>query len=481
MRRLLFTALLALFTVAAAVADSQADFNRCIRQYNSALAAASWTPAAKAALEAAGICAEAKNYDGAFKLLSGLDRAMADKGVTADSLPTPYYYTAKGRFDLYEHMSNNAQAEQWLRKMGTYAKKTGSKEIASDMLFTEAQFYYGIGKNQQGDQCIARLIKQFETSDDYSAADKAYKQLISKAVSTDDAVLVERTYEQYMRWSDSIEAINAHSELAEVKQEMAATEAASEKKDHTITARTSLMTVFILLFVCSLVMLGLGAMFYMRVLRRKRSMESHVRQAQEMIAAKNVQLQNMADSIEPALEQLPQDNPAVNDIRTYVKRVEEFSEVESSPIAPDCEHPAVNLEQFCDSLAAEFRPLLKRGATIHIDGAKGMARFNAEEVRRILEHLLDNAVKFTPEGGKVTLTYRKRSATTSQFIVADNGPGIPDDEKETLFKAFNSSRDISEGDGLGLPICALRAEKIGGSLTLDPTVTRGTAFILTLH
>ena len=65
--------------------------------------------------------------------------------------------------------------------------------------------------------------------------------------------------------------------------------------------------------------------------------------------------------------------------------------------------------------------------------------------------------------------------------LTDSGPGIPEDERETLFKAFNSSRDISEGDGLGLPICALRAEKLNGSLTLDPTHTQGAAFILTIH
>lgn len=49
-----------------------------------------------------------------------------------------------------------------------------------------------------------------------------------------------------------------------------------------------------------------------------------------------------------------------------------------------------------------------------------------------------------------------------------------------LFKAFNASRDISEGDGLGLPICALRAEKMGGSLTIDGSV-KGACFILTIH
>lgn len=191
-------------------------------------------------------------------------------------------------------------------------------------------------------------------------------------------------------------------------------------------------------------------------------------------------MQNMSSSMEPALEKLGPDNPAVKEISDYVKKVSEYSEVEAAPATPKEGFEQVNLETFCDSIANDFRPLLKRGATLHIDGARGYATFNATEVRRILEHLVDNAVKFTPEGGRIALSYRKRSATTSQFIVQDSGPGIPEDERENLFKAFNASRDISEGDGLGLPICALRAEKMGGSLTIDGSV-KGACFILTIH
>lgn len=472
---------MALITSLGLLADTQTDFNRYIKAYNSQLAARQYLPASQSAAAAAALCGDAHNYDGAFKLLSGFDRVMAERGITADSLPLPYFYSAKARFDLYERMKNNAQAETWLRKMATYARKAGSKEIVTDMLFTEAKFYYATSQTKKGDQCIARLIKQYETSNDYAAADKAYRELIAKAVSADNALLVDRTYEQYMRWSDSIEAANADSELAKTRRQVEEADTIIAKKDHTILARTSLMTVFIFLFIAAVACLAIGTFFYQRVLRKKRGMERSVREADARLAEKNSMIQNMSSSMEPALGKLPQDNPAVREIRDYVKKVEEFSEVEAAPVQATREGmEQVNLETFCDSVANEFRPMLKRGATIHVDGARGYATINATEVRKILEHLVDNAVKFTPEGGRVTLSYRKRSATTSQFIVTDSGPGIPEEEREDLFKAFNASRDISEGDGLGLPICALRAEKMGGSLTIDPHV-KGACFILTVH
>lgn len=480
MRRLVCFALTALLTAMAALADAQADYSRYIKAYNTQLAARQWLPASRSAAGVAAACGVAKNYDGAFKLLSGFESAMQERGISADSLPLPYYYTAKARFDLYNTMKNDAQAEVWLRKMGTYAKKSTSKDVASDMLFTEAKFYYAHGKNQQGDQCIARLIKQFESSTDYKAADKAYRELIEKAVSAGDAVLVDRTYEQYIKWSDSIEAANEASAIAKAKQEVAEANKTIEKKEHTIMTRTSLMTIFIALFVVALGCLGVTAIFYQRILRKKRSMQHEVKMADERLAEGNAMMHNMSSSMEPALDKLDQENPAVQDLRNYVKKVEEFSEVEAAAPAPKEGFEQVSLEPFCNAIADEFRPLLKKGATLHVDGARGYAMINPEETRKILEHLVDNAVKFTPEGGKVTLAYKKRSATTSQFIVTDSGPGIPEDEREDLFKAFNASRDISEGDGLGLPICYRRAENMGGSITIDPHV-KGACFILTIH
>lgn len=471
---------MAIVTALTALADVQADFNRYIKAYNSQVAARQYLPAAKSAAAASMLCAEAKNYDGAFKLLSGFEKIMTERGVKPDSLPLPYFYTAKARFDLYDKMNNTAQAENWLRKMASYARSAGSKELTTDMLFTEAKFYYATNREKQGNQCIARLIKQFETSNDYEAANKAYQELIDKAVTAHDAVLVDRTYEQYMKWSDSIEAVNEATELAKAKAEVEEADTIIAGKNHTIMTRTSLMTIFIVLFTIALGCLAVGTYFYQRVRAKNRRIRQEAEEADRRTAQKSAMMQNMSSSIAPALGKLDPDNPAVKEIRDYVKKVEEFSEVDAAPAQTKEGFEQVALEPFCSSIVDEFRPLLKRGATITVEGSRGYALINPAEVRKILEHLMDNAVKFTPEGGRITLACKKRSATTNQFIVTDSGPGIPEEERENLFKAFNASRDISEGDGLGLPICALRAEKMGGSLTIDPNV-KGACFILTVH
>jgi len=470
------------FATLMAMADTQADFNRYIKAYNSQIASRQYLPASRSVAGAAMACAEARNYEGAFKLLAGMDKVMAERGVSADSLPQPYFYTAKARYDLYRKTKNNAQAEAWLKKMATYAKAANSTDITNEMLFTEAQYYYSVGRNALGDRCIARLIKQYETGNDYKAADTAYQKLIDQAVSANDAGLVERTYENYMQWSDSIEAINADTELGKVKQEMAETEAEVAQKQHTINSRTSLMVVFITLFIIAVAALGLGAVFYQRVLRKNRHIKRMAMEAEERTAAKSEMLQNMSSTLEPALDSLDPSNPAVQTIKGYMRKVGELSEVDNAPTVDPSSLEEVNIERMASQLADAVRPKLRKGVTLHLDGTKGMARLDREGVEKILTHLLDNAAKYTPEGGKITLSYRKRGANSHQFVVTDNGPGIPASEREGLFKPFDSAHDLSEGgDRLGLPICALRAEKMGGTLTLDPSVTRGASFILSIH
>ena len=110
-----------------------------------------------------------------------------------------------------------------------------------------------------------------------------------------------------------------------------------------------------------------------------------------------------------------------------------------------------------------------------------MAHIAPVEVETILLDLLRNAASNTPANGKITITYKKRGAKSHQFVVTDNGPAVTSDKRETLFNPFDLSRQPSEGDILLLPVCAVRAKNINGTLALDPEVTHGASYVLTLH
>ena len=117
-----------------------------------------------------------------------------------------------------------------------------------------------------------------------------------------------------------------------------------------------------------------------------------------------------------------------------------------------------------------------RQARVAADASHFVA--DANRVQQVLYNLLSNAVAFSPEGTAITLE-NKVDADMVSFIVSDKGPGIPDEQKETLFERFTSraSSDGRRGAGLGLAIARSLVELHGGTLELDAACTEGTRFI----
>jgi CheY-like chemotaxis protein len=102
-------------------------------------------------------------------------------------------------------------------------------------------------------------------------------------------------------------------------------------------------------------------------------------------------------------------------------------------------------------------------------------------LQQILLNLLSNALKFTPEGGAVTL-HAMPTESGVRFDIIDTGPGVPANRQHLLFKDFSQiDPGTSEGTGLGLAISARLAERMGGSLRYLPREDRsGSIFRLIL-
>lgn len=119
------------------------------------------------------------------------------------------------------------------------------------------------------------------------------------------------------------------------------------------------------------------------------------------------------------------------------------------------------------------------------DGAT--ARIDPELIDRVLQNLLDNAIRSTPPGGAVVLRADTwpardgaREAAPAEYclIVADEGPGIPPDLQERLFERFVTGR--RHGVGLGLAFCKLAVEAHGGRIWAESTPARGAMFRFTV-
>jgi signal transduction histidine kinase len=105
-----------------------------------------------------------------------------------------------------------------------------------------------------------------------------------------------------------------------------------------------------------------------------------------------------------------------------------------------------------------------------------------QRIEQLLAILLDNAIRHTPEGGRVTLGVQAAKRQV-RFTVADNGSGIPDEQKRLVFERFyqgDSSRSDKEHYGLGLSIAAEIADLHKGKLTVEDAADGGCLFTLSV-
>ena len=129
-----------------------------------------------------------------------------------------------------------------------------------------------------------------------------------------------------------------------------------------------------------------------------------------------------------------------------------------------------------DSLADQKSIVLQR-----VCPAEAVVRADARRLQQVLTNLIGNAIKFTPEHGRVVVAARQERAFV-QVDVIDNGPGIARQEQELIFGYFYRALQTHsrEGTGLGLTITKRFVEAMGGTLGLESVEGKGSRFFFTL-
>lgn len=145
----------------------------------------------------------------------------------------------------------------------------------------------------------------------------------------------------------------------------------------------------------------------------------------------------------------------------------------------EIKHNAVDVNACCQASIDAAGTLFSPGIKLIFKPAcdELIINSNYNYIVQVLDNLLSNASKFTHEGS-VTLAYETRKETNQLiFTVTDTGIGIPIDEQEHVFERFVKLDNFSQGAGLGLSICRIVAERLGGFLIIDKEYAQGTRFI----
>lgn len=167
-------------------------------------------------------------------------------------------------------------------------------------------------------------------------------------------------------------------------------------------------------------------------------------------------------------------------LKSLVSDMLDLAELENSRVV--LKRRTASLNEIANAASESIRTHLNPGVTLtvkpHIPAdADELICTDTSRVQQVLGNILHNAAKFT-EQGSITLQYG-REGDEAWFVVTDTGPGIPADKAEEIFNRFVKFGNRN-GVGLGLHICRLVAEILGGRVFLDTAYTGGARFVFTL-
>ena len=182
-----------------------------------------------------------------------------------------------------------------------------------------------------------------------------------------------------------------------------------------------------------------------------------------------------------------------NRITSLVNKMLELADANSSTELERTDN--VLAVQIAAQAADESRITVASHLVFDLDMAEGadmaMLQTNLQQATRALSLLLDNARKFTQPAeaavnagaevkqGRVVLHLAIENQMLN-FIVEDNGIGVPVDEAEHIFDEFVQLDDYYDGTGIGLTVARSIARRLGGNIVLDTSYTDGARFVLSL-
>jgi signal transduction histidine kinase len=291
--------------------------------------------------------------------------------------------------------------------------------------------------------------------------------------------MVAQSYSNYIAWKDSTNALKHADEIKALKEKIAEQETTIADRDDSLNARQLIIISLGILAAALAAALVVGAVILLRFILLTRKQKKTITLANESNALKAKFISNISAQLEPTFRKLDSRIPEVQALLDFSEHIQTLSELENG--TEPVEFEDTQIPSFCEKIIDQVRDKVKKDVNLTLKVPNMNANINREYVSHILLHLLTNAAEYTPANGTISLEFKKRGPHAYQFLVSDTGEGIPEEKRDDVFKPFLEIRDLTTGDGLGLPICKKMAQKMNGDLELDSSFTKGTRFTLDLH
>ena len=167
-----------------------------------------------------------------------------------------------------------------------------------------------------------------------------------------------------------------------------------------------------------------------------------------------------------------------NRLLNIINDMLDFSKIESNMVTFDIETVGVN--EICKSIYDSFILRFSSDVQLINEASDTECYISADKNRtiQVISNLIDNALKYT-KVGSVRLGYEVKDKFL-EFYISDTGVGISPELVGSIFERFVKANDNVRGTGLGLSICKMLVEKMGGNISVESELGKGTTFRFTL-
>lgn len=436
--------------------------------------------AAECGVKATALYYKENYWKEAFELLHRVDQAITASQLSSVEKAGAYYIVTRERMLMYIKLRKPTNAMDYLKNMENQVSLSGDEKLQTDLLYNKAIYYYTFGQTAEGNAVFKEMADKLTKQKEYDKVDEVYQTLIANGRKSNSVSLVAQSYKGYMAWKDSTNALKYADEIAGLKKQISDNEEAIAEKDSSLTARMGFIIALGILAGILAAALVIGGIILLRYIMLTRKQQKNMQLLADSNALKAEFISNIAGQLQPTFKKLDNRNPEVKALIDFSDHIQTLSQLENS-MDETVELEETQISPFCDGLMEQIRDRVKTDVVLHVNAPKMSANINKEYVSHLLLHLLNNAAEYTPEEGTIQLEFKKRSAHTLQFVVSNTGSTIPEEKRDNIFKPFLEIRDLTKGDGLGLPICKQMALKMNGDLEIDPQFTKGVRFVLELH
>ena len=408
-----------------------------------------------------------------------------------------YYYLACAQQHLGMHMLPEAKTDI---DEAEKRQDLGRVFISQSVLYYRAQYFLQAGDYQKACEYNTRRLQESQHIEDMSSKLLIYQQRAEIMKGLNRYEEAAEMYNKAYQLSDSIYKKDARTQINELHTLFHVNELDMERR---LQQGRNISILIAIIAVTLAILLGFGYWMNRRLKRKNEELAEARDQAQESLRMKSDFIKNISHEIRTPLNilsgfsqimseqgnRLPEKDRQelsnniqenTNRITQLINQLLELSDTQSRSHIERTDSISANL--MCQTAIVSSGVADNGRHQFHFDTtlADDFTITTSEHYAiQAIDHLLDNAMKFTPKGGSITMRC-SRQGSMLEISIEDTGCGIPPEKADTIFEEFVQLDEFQDGVGIGLALSRSIVRRLGGDIILDTNYQNGARFVLTL-